>query len=319
MNPLFLYACVFSLLAFTMVSLLAKRHALQGYRVTRLALLLLLAIPLLLFLPKIHCLPSNPSVFRVTEAANQSTPYWLVALWLSGAVICLVRLIFSIVQLASWKRNSQSIDNPGLLAMLRECQQQQGYARPIELRAHRAKTSPVASGIFQAMIFLPRDWSEWSPMTMRAVLLHEIGHHRSRDPLWRLLSLICTSLHWYNPFVTWLSKQLQLQSEVACDASVINSGFQQEQYAHILCDLASAAPYSAMAMASPSGLEMRVRQLGTKQKPAKRWGLYSVMIVLLAAAIAVSILRPAHDPGAPLPPTSEDTQLRLNADPFPQD
>lgn len=318
MNPLFLYACLFSALAVFVVGALSKKHALQGHHMTRLALLLLLAIPALLFLPKIHCLPSQRSLFLVAETANQSTPHWLSALWITGVIICLVRLIFSLWQLHTWKRHSKIIEHAELTRLLADCCAQQLFSRPIELRIHQAKTSPIACGIIRPMIFLPRDWQDWSPITLRAVLLHEIGHHRSLDPLWRMLALICTSIHWYNPLVLWLARQLRLQSEVACDASVIDSGFRQDQYAHILCDLASHAPYSAMAMASPSGLEMRVKQLGKPHPPVKRWWLWSLMVSLLLAAVAISILRPAHDPGAPLPATAEDSQLRLQANPFPE-
>lgn len=100
----------------------------------------------------------------------------------------------------------------------------------------------------------------------------------------------------------WLSRRLALQSEVVCDARVIRSGFRKDHYAHILCDLASHAPYSAVAMASPSGLEWRVRHLGRATFPLTRWWFAVLVLALVVCAICLSVLRPARDPGTPSPP-----------------
>lgn len=319
MNPLFLYACLFSLCAVATVILLEKKQLIGGHRITRFALLLLLLIPLLLLLPKWYVLPSHASIYPWTEAANQSTPLWLTVLWISGTTVCIVRLLRSAWQLRQWQKHSTLLDDSRLLALLRECCVQQNFHRPVTLRALHQSGAPAAYGWKRPVIYLPADWKTWPESTMRAVLLHEVGHHVSRDPLWRLISLLGSSLHWYNPCVHWLSRRLDLQSEVVCDARVIGSGFRKDQYAHILCDLASHAPYSAVAMASPSGLEWRVRHLGRTTYPLTRWWLVVLMVTLLLCAFSLSILRPASDPGTPVAPTLEDAAERLNANPFPLD
>lgn len=319
MNPLFLYACLFSFCAVATVILLEKKHIIGGHRITRFALLLLLLIPLLLLLPKWYVLPSHASYYSWTEAANESTPLWLAALWISGAVACIARLLRSAWHLHQWKRNSTLLDDAALLALLHECCEQQKFSRKVSVRALKNSGGPAAYGFFHPVIYLPVDWKEWPASTLRAVLLHEVGHHVSRDPLWRLISLLGSSLHWYNPCVHWLSRRLDLQSEVVCDARVIHSGFRKDHYAHILCDLASHAPYSAVAMASPSGLEWRVRHLGRTTFPLTRWWLAVLLLALFLCAFCLSILRPARDPGTPIAPTAEDAAERLDANPFPLD
>lgn len=319
MNPLFLYTCLFSLCAVAAVHLLEKKRVAGGHRITRISLLLLLLIPLLLLLPKWYVLPSHASYYPWIEAANQSTPLWLTALWLSGAALCLGRLLHSAWHLRRWRMHSHPVTEERTIALLHECASQQSYPQKLHLRELEIPGGPAACGLFRPVIYLPSDWQNWPEPTLRAVLLHEIGHHLNRDPLWRLIALLGASLHWYNPFVHWLSHRLELQSEMVCDARVIHSGFRKDHYAHILCDLASHAPYSAVAMASPGGLEWRVRQLGRTTFPLARWWWMLLVAALFLSAFCLSVLRPARDPGTPIAPTVEDAAQRMQADPFPMD
>jgi beta-lactamase regulating signal transducer with metallopeptidase domain len=319
MTPLFFYACVFSLLAFIAIGLIDRFNAVSSHNLTRFSLLLLLCMPFFLLLPEWYVLPSSHYISPVQEAVNQSSPPWILWLWLSGMVLCIVRVASSLLQLHWWQKNSHVIDDAELQQLVENCKIKQHVTGNIILRELHHQAGPVASGIFSRLIYFPPNWRKWNQQTLSAVILHEIGHHSHRDPLWRLISLITRSIHWYNPLVFWLSKKLHGQSEMACDARVINSGFRKDAYAHILCDLAAHAPHSAMAMASPSGLEIRVRELGVVHRPLPRWIFITAMIVLLLGALAFSILRPANDPGSSMEPTLEDVELRKQADPFPAD
>ena len=319
MNPLFFYACIFSLLAFIAIGLIDRFNSVSSHNLTRLSVLLLLCMPLFLLLPEWYVLPSSHYVSPVQEAVKQSSPPWILWLWLSGAVLCIIRVASSIWQLRHWQNNSHIIVDQDVLDLIEECKLKQHVKSDLTLRELHHQAGPVACGIFSRIIYFPPDWRKWNQQTLTAVILHEIGHHSNHDPLWRFLSLIARSIHWYNPLVFWLSKKLHGQSEMVCDARVISSGFRKDTYAHILCDLAAHAPHSAMAMASPSGLEMRVRELGGVHRHLPRWILMTVMIVLLLGALAFSILRPANDPGSPLSPTREDIELRREANPFPAD
>lgn len=319
MYPLFLYTCLFSCCAAVAVHMMEKRRLRGGHRITRFALLLLLIIPFLLLFPQWHVLPPQLSLVPWAEEVNQSSPRWLDALWLSGAMASLFRLTRSAWLLEQWRIKSTRIEDRTVIDLLHDCCRKLSCNREIELRALDTAQGPAACGLWRARIYLPADWSLWPTATLRAVILHEIGHHVSRDPLWRWISLIGSSLHWYNPFVHWLSRRLDLQSEMICDARVIESGFRREQYAHILCDLAAHAPYSAVALASPGGLERRVRHLGQETATLTRSWFAAGVAILSLAAIYLGILRPQQDPGAPHTPTPEDSSLRQTANPFPSD
>lgn len=125
-----------------------EKQVMGGHRITRFALLLLLLIPLLLLCPKWYVLPSHASYYAWTEAANESTPRWLAALWISGALVCLARLLRSAWHLHRWQQNSTRIDDPSLLALLHECCAQQEFFRPVHVRALHHSGGPAAYGFF---------------------------------------------------------------------------------------------------------------------------------------------------------------------------
>jgi len=319
MYSLFLYTWIFSAAALLVIAWMERKNAEATYRITRAALTALLMLPAMLLLPEWHVLPANTQIHPMIEIARQSSPLWLKLLWGIGVFFCLAKIAASFWQLRRWRMASIAITDTELMAQVKNCCERIGHQGNLEIRQLHGDGGPAASGYFRATIYLPEHWRDWSETTRDAVLLHEISHHLNRDPFWRLLSLCARSLHWFNPCVAWLSHKWVDHSEYNCDARVIKSGFRKDTYAHILCDLASSAPYSAMAMAAPSSLEKRIRKLGTNMQTHHHLWIYLVITALIFTALSLAVLRPAKDPGSPLPPTLEDTELRLEADPFPAD
>jgi beta-lactamase regulating signal transducer with metallopeptidase domain len=153
-------------------------------------------------------------------------------------------------------------------------------------------------------------------------LLHELGHHASRDPLWRLIALTVGVVYWFNPLVWWLAARLQSQAEFACDARVVGCGIRADRYAHILCDLAGHAPSPAIGMAAPCSLEKRVRMLHSARGAVAPLVLAAAVIGLAAVALGLTVLRtrPPTAQATPAPDyTPQEVETRLSADPFPLD
>ena len=319
MYSLFLYTLFFSSAAIIGIGVWESKKRTSIDWIIRIALLSLLLFPAFLCLPKWHVLPAPSGLHALMETASQESPKWLIFLWGNGMLFCLIRISASIWQLQKWQKSSKPLTDSSLLLRLRHCCQKINYRGAIHLRETPSSFGPAAAGYFSAKIFLPLHWREWPESTLDAVLLHEISHHAHRDPLWRLLNLCSSSLHWYNPLVIWLSRKWVDQSEYRCDRLVVKGGISKQTYANILCDLASSAPYSAMAMATPSSLEKRVRRLGEKSDSSSDFWIYLACGILILGALAVATLRPAEDPSETLPPTQEDTQIRIEANPFPDD
>lgn len=288
-------ALIFSLFATAAVLLASYRSHGSDSRITTTALVLLLVFPILGFLPKWNILPSNES------AATSGTS---LIPWLSLIITTILglRLIVSMVRLSHWRNLSES------------CGEVLVDGRTIELRTLPRLQGPCAAGIIRPVIFLPTSWKNWSPAMRDMVMTHEMTHHARRDPLWRCLASLACALHWFNPLAWWLAHRHALQSEIACDTAVIDSGVDAATYSHALCDLAEATPLPMAASMSARSLKTRVKQM---MKPAKSKSrpAWASIIALIALALGTAVCRKAA-------PETEafdkvEVETRLNANPFP--
>jgi beta-lactamase regulating signal transducer with metallopeptidase domain len=286
-------AIVFSLLASGLVAMAGRREP----RLAAAAMVALLLIPLLGFLPKWQILPA---------AAPSHDPNPAVAIvWLGGTLLLIARLGLAAASLHRLRRSGQNLGSLPLTA-----------TRRANLLIHEDISSPFAAGIFRPSIFVPPAWRRWSDETREIVLAHEAAHLRRRDPLWLSLGQLACALHWFNPLVWWLAHRLRADAEFACDAQVVRSGVTARRYAAVLCDLAAAQPTppATFAMAQESLLRGRVKRLFEPARHCPPLVTCALLGALLLAALLLSLLD-RHP--ATATPDAREIQLRLNANPFP--
>jgi hypothetical protein len=126
-------------------------------------------------------------------------------------------------------------------------------------------TCPITVGWFHPVVILPKDWQEWPPRQLDAVLTHEREHVRRRDPLIQWLALVNRALFWFHPLSWWLERKLSVLAEEACDAVVLARGHTPQDYSEYLLDIARSVSRSGsrlvtVGMAMPgSVLRQRIR------------------------------------------------------------
>jgi len=90
---------------------------------------------------------------------------------------------------------------------------------PVYLNA-KANT-PMLIGLIRPVIVLPD--CEYTDAQLRAVLLHELTHYRRKDVLVKWLSVIACSVHWFNPIVWLVRREIDRACELACDEKVVHN------------------------------------------------------------------------------------------------
>lgn len=81
-----------------------------------------------------------------------------------------------------------------------------------------AVASPCVVGILLPRIYLIPDLSE---QQKAHILLHEQMHIRYLDHIWKMVSFMVISIHWFNPFLWFMYKIFQGELEKACDERVL--------------------------------------------------------------------------------------------------
>ena len=297
-------------------------------RVVFLGALVLLALPVLAWLPRWE-VPVFQSGGLAPSLANPEISGWG---W--GSILLGVWGIGSAIRLGIW----------GLAASrLRELIAEQGTGRAVEaplrsavnrlgkrlglrrgpdrIRILDGLRSPAVTGLFRVQLLLPEDAPGWSPRRLDAVLLHELAHLRRGD-LWRDFAFRWVEvLYWWNPLAWLLGRMHRRDREGHCDAMVLGTGHPPTDYARALLAVATRSPSGigvGMSVESPSRLERRIAALFESRKP--RTGLVLPLLsglALMAMATPLLFMAPVDRAPEPIPPGDGEVSLRLLADPFP--
>ena len=110
---------------------------------------------------------------------------------------------------------------------------------PKKLTVHRTEMldAPLMIGLFKPILFLPE--AEIKKEHLDYILMHELTHYKRCDLLYKWFAMFINSLHWFNPFVYFVSKQIDEECEISCDFSVVQKLNKQEQkgYMGMILDL----------------------------------------------------------------------------------
>jgi len=90
--------------------------------------------------------------------------------------------------------------------------------KPQLIISEHAET-PMLIGLFCPTIVLPERY--YADEQLKSILLHELTHMRRKDIAAKWLSLIALSLHWFNPLVWLLRREIDSICELSCDEAVI--------------------------------------------------------------------------------------------------
>lgn len=176
---------------------------------------------------------------RATETASDGrlAAGMLIALWLVGAAVTLVRRLRGAAELRRMLARASRVTDAGMLALLREVSAAAGLRRIPQLKVCVQVTTPCAVGIRTPAIVLPTGiLSRVSGPAVRDVLTHEAAH-LARGDLWiGLCQTFGTIIYWLHPLIHVLNRQLGRAREELCDNHVLQARSAPE-YAQTLLDL----------------------------------------------------------------------------------
>ena len=191
-------------------------------------------------------------------------------LYLGGALLLLLRYIFSIACIYRLIRNSE-----------KKC-----WKGKIRLVVHQQNVAPFS---WRHYIVLSRqDLEEYG----EEIIAHEyahILHKHSRD---LILAEICLLFQWFNPAMWLFRKELKTVHEFEADESVLKAGIDAKKYQLLLIQkTVGTRLYSMVNSFDHSSLKKRITMM--LKKKSNPWKLSKYLIVFpLAAITAVLFARP---------------------------
>ncbi|MCI9644779.1 MAG: hypothetical protein HFF97_08680 [Oscillibacter sp.] len=262
--------------------------------------------------------PEVPAASQpVPGAAGIRVPDWeeaLALLWLGGTLVLLAWKLTGYQNfLRCLRAGCRTVDGPALLDLLARTGEELGVRRPVELYENPLAASPMLLGLFRPRIVLPT--AAVPEGDFRHMVLHELAHYRRGDPLYKWLVQLTVCLHWWNPLVWVMAREIDRACELACDEAVLRALKPEERRAYgdtLLRALESGGGYRAAPGAVSLGenaelLKERLTAIMNFKRPS-RW------TALLSLALAAALTTGAAAAGAYTGPAKRDASAGKEKD-----
>ncbi len=215
---------------------------------------------------------------------------WVV--WMAGALALLIRKATAYQSFLRYLRAGWApVEDPALLDLAARIGAEAGVKRPVELYVNPLAASPMLLGVRKPCVVLPT--AELPEEDLRFVLLHELTHYRRRDLPYKWLMQLTVCVHWFNPLVHWMAREVERTGELSCDEAVLRrlDGPGRRAYGDaILRTISAGGGYQAVHPSPALGAEGKhlKERLETIMKFKKTGRLSAVLAALLAIVLGVT-------------------------------
>jgi hypothetical protein len=157
--------------------------------------------------------------------------------------------------------------------------------RKINILICKKIRGPMVVGILKPMLLLPDE--AYDSLKLKMILKHEITHIKRHDTAYKLLFVLVSAIHWFNPFVHIMSQKANNDLEISCDIkALIESDIEEKKmYSLMIIDIASQNPSSGVSElftnfgSQKENLKSRIKYIFSSA--GKKDGHIILMIVIL--------------------------------------
>ena len=194
------------------------------------------------------------SIDWTTHILNKITSaqalYGVMAVYAIGVLILLIRIIYSLIMVCSFRRSLLPCEDEQLQNDLQILTKQLGIRRSVALAISDKIGSPTQVGLLKPVIVLPTPMVK-SRDQLESILTHELIHVKRWDCLYRLLAMVGLAFYWFNPLFHHIKHLLFEVQEQACDDWTVTTTGNSESYADTLLNVATqlqSRPAMALGM-----------------------------------------------------------------------
>ncbi len=215
---------------------------------------------------------------------------YLGGIWLVGFFFSALMGIYKVLLVKNRMRGNVSVENRRYVFLFEEYQKR-FRIRNIELYQNDLLVSPITYGVYRKKIVLP--FENYTEKQLRIIFEHEMNHVLRGDLWWRMIALVTSWIHWFNPITYMYIKQIIYHEEVVCD-EISGKGkewYSLKEYAGFLVEVADNEIFCISAMALCESQNETIRRLEAMirnkeiRKPKKWMIIVSSMILVLISLL----------------------------------
>ena len=249
----------------------------------------------------------------------------IVAIW---GITALGILIFHISKYIKFvmmiKRWGVTVEDEKTLAILNSIKESEGLTeRYIDLKVCNFINTSMLSVFFKTAILLPDKQLDKDELEL--IFRHELIHYKRHDLFLKLLIVIATSIHWFNPLVYLMCSVMQIDGESACDEVVLeNADIENRQfYGEVIIGMIGKknkfnTTLSTCFYAGKSNIKRRLDFIMNTGNKNNKLAIIGILIVLIMTVMSGSVIALTSGSGGQgntnLPPvtsTSSETKPEL--------
>jgi len=169
--------------------------------------------------------------------------------------------------------------------------------------AQNSVAAPMLVGTIRPVIVLPDICLD--DKEMRYVLQHELVHYKRLDIIYKWLAQITLCLHWFNPLVYWICREINRNCELSCDEVIIRQLDETEKYAYgnMLLDTIKRKNESPLPVVSlklnedTKLIKERLNAIKKFKKASKTYVAVSMVLAvfLLSGAVYIGVYSQSND------------------------
>lgn len=162
----------------------------------------------------------------------------------------------------------------------------------VDVVMSKSAETPMLIGVFRPCIVLPCIAYAKNGMSreLENIIRHELMHYKRKDIFYKWTVVITTSLHWFNPLMIVIRKEISRACELSCDEAVISgmTGDERQLYGETLLTLSSnrrvmMGELATMLCEEKNELKERLLNIMNNKK---RTGLAALISVILAVMLS---------------------------------
>lgn len=161
--------------------------------------------------------------------------------------------------------------------------------KKVKLYRNSYISTPMLIGFFNPLIVIPNVY--YSETELKNILLHEIAHLKRFDIIIKWLTLFTTAIHYFNPMMLLIKKEINKACELACDEYVIRNlcDTEKQSYGETLISVVSEVRYPSSIISANMCEEKETlkERLISIMKYSKRTKLITLLSILFIVFIVL--------------------------------
>lgn len=140
------------------------------------------------------------------------------------AAVFVIMLSIYFISYMHFKKNVKAVDSDEfdkVYKVFENTKVKMNIKRDIKLIISDNICSPCIIGMFKTKVLIPISLVDLNDSKLEYIFLHELSHYKRKDLLINYVLIILQCMHWFNPVVWFLFKQIKNDIELACDERVL--------------------------------------------------------------------------------------------------